>query len=476
MQKEHFNCAGRSLVFDEGGFRKMITIMVRKGSCEEKIEAEEGNLLLSVLQKHGLAVEAPCGGNGICGGCKVKTQEGEIRACVYRLQHDIRVELPSQEQFQSVLMKETAVKKTKKQKEGFGVAIDIGTTTLGFALKNLTTGEKVGQYGCVNSQGQYGADVASRIMACKSEEGLERLTLCIQNDIQKGISGLLSQYRIGKEEIRQIVIAGNAVMLHILQGVSPEPMGKAPFYVPQMELKRFVKDQMEIILFPHAGAFVGGDIMAGIQYLKIGESDKIKFLLDLGTNGEMVLGNKKRLIASAAAAGPAFENCFRSVGMSGSKILDLLVLNARRKVIGADGLLKQPYREKGIPCGNGCRITQSQIREIQLAKGAIRAGMELLMTEYDCQIEDIEQVYIAGGFGFYLNFNSAIYIGLLPEKFQEKAVTVGNTSLSGAFEALGDETFIENIQKNAKKVQCLNLAELQGFQEKFLEEIAYIKK
>ena len=137
----------------------------------------------------------------------------------------------------------------------------------------------------------------------------------------------------------------------------------------------------------------------------------------------------------SSAAGPAFENCFRSTGTSGSRVLELLVLHVRRKTIGEDGLLKLPYRQKGIPCGQGLWITQDKIREIQLAKGAIRTGIELLMQQYGCKPEEIKNVYLAGGFGFYLNLTSAIRVGLLPEEFKDKISAVGNTALSGAFQA-----------------------------------------
>lgn len=455
----------------------MIRITVEMDSGRRILEAEEGSLLLFVLQKHDLILPAPCGGRGTCGGCKIKSSEGEIKACQYRLAKDITLFLgKEQEAFRSVLMKEQEEKREKNKERGYGIAIDIGTTTLGFALKELKTGRMAGQWGCENSQKSFGADVASRISACETQEGLERLSDCVKGDIKKGIDQLLSQAGICRKELRQIVIVGNAAMLHILQKKSPVSLGRAPFQVPEPEGKRWTENGMDVFLFPHASAFIGGDIISGVEYLGMQESEEINFLIDLGTNGEMVLGNREKLVAAAAAAGPAFENCFRSTGTSGSRVLELLVLHVRRKTIGEDGLLKLPYRQKGIPCGQGLWITQDKIREIQLAKGAIRTGIELLMQQYGCKPEEIKNVYLAGGFGFYLNLTSAIRVGLLPEEFKDKTSAVGNTALSGAFQALGNPSYMDVAEEIRQKMDCCNLAEMQGFQEKYLEEISYISK
>lgn len=457
----------------------MVTVVIQTGSGTKILYAKEGSLLLTVLRENQIIQVAPCGGKGTCGGCKVKTSLGDILACQHHLIEDITIYLSEKEDFQAVFMKEESKEAlpkndTSKKKDGYGIAIDIGTTTLGFALKDLHEGRMLAQWGCTNSQGQYGADVASRIVACETKEGLQTLSKCVREDIKKGIQVLLKQVNLDKKQLKQIVIVGNAVMLHILQEISPTSIGKAPFHVPEPSMKRVKINQMDVILFPHAGAFIGGDIVAGVAYLKMFESERINLLIDLGTNGEMVLGTKEHLIAAATAAGPAFENCFRSTGTTGSKVLDLLVLNARRRILAKDGSLKPAYREKGIPGGPGLWITQSQIREIQLAKGAIRTGIELLMRTYGCEPADIDRVYLAGGFGFYLNIISAIKTGLLPADFQDKIKVVGNTALSGAFFALGNETFLCNANQVVKKIDCRNLAEFPDFQEKYLEEISYI--
>lgn len=457
----------------------MVTVVIQMDSNTKTLYVKEGSLLLSVLRENGIIQDAPCGGKGTCGGCNVKTSLGEVLACQYCLTEDITIYRSEKKDFEAILMKgerkeSLSEDDISKKKDGYGIAIDIGTTTLGFALKDLHDGHMLAQWGCTNSQGQYGADVASRIVACETKEGLQKLSKCVCEDIKKGIRVLLEQANLDRKQLNQIVIVGNAVMLHILQGISPVPIGKAPFHVPEPSMKRVQIDQTDVILFPHAGAFIGGDIVAGVTYLKLFESDRLNMLIDLGTNGEMVLGTKDHLIAAATAAGPAFENCFRSTGTTGSKVLDLLVLNARRRILSNDGSLKPAYREKGIPGGPGLWITQSQIREIQLAKGAIRTGIELLMKTYGCEPSDINRVYLAGGFGFYLNMISAVKTGLLPADFQDKIKVVGNTALSGAFFALGNETLLLNANRVAKKIDCRNLAEFPDFQKKYLEEISYI--
>lgn len=454
----------------------MITVTVKNGDHVSAYKAKEGDLLLFVLREHGIMIPAACGGTGSCGGCKVATENGAVLSCHYRLTEDITVYLKENNALEAVLMPEEKMTPSVLQETGqaYGMAVDIGTTTLGFALKDLNTGRKAGQWGCPNRQASFGADIALRILACEKEGGLKALCECIRSDIKKGMEVLEAQNGIAPEAVKEIVITGNAVMLHILQGISPSSMGKAPFTVPHPQARHLWKDGREIFLFPHASAFVGGDIIAGVQSLALRKSNDIQLFLDLGTNGEMVIGNKEKLLATATAAGPAFENCFRNTQTHGSRILELLVLNARRKIISQDGRIAEPYRQKGIPCGGGLWITQKKIREIQLAKGAIRTGIECLMELYGCTPEEVKKVYLAGGFGFYLNLSSAIKIGLIPKSFQDKVEVVGNSALRGAYEALGDLKWKEEAKKYAAGIQCCNLARLQGFQEKYLEEIAYI--
>lgn len=453
----------------------MIEIKILQGENFQTIMAQKGTNLLSVLKEHGVFIAAPCNGNGTCRGCTVLIEgEGEVLACQYLLAHSITVRIPVKK-VTSVLMQENSLEAMQsKGKKSYGIAIDIGTTTLGFALKELESGIQMGQWGCPNSQKAYGADVASRIAACEEKATLEKLQEAVIFDIKRGIHILLEQAHVEKEGLKEIAIAGNAAMLHILQGISPVPIGVAPFVVPEKELKVVKKDGIKVLLFPHAGAFVGGDIVAGVAQLKMQASEKIQMLIDLGTNGEMVLGNKERLIGAATAAGPAFENCFRASGTTGSKVLDLLVLNVRRKVIGKDGLIAPAYRERGIPIGRGAYLTQSQIREIQLAKGAIRTGIDLLTNAYGCSLAEIDTVYLAGGFGFYLNVNSAIRIGMLPKEFKDKIKVIGNSSLTGAFEALGNDCRVEELKQMDGKIEIYNFAEMRGFRETYLEEIAYL--
>ena len=455
----------------------MIQITVEEQTGHRTLYAEEGSLLLSVLQQAGIRQEAPCGGRGTCGGCKVWIEgTGEVLACQYPLREDIRIRLQQKEEIQAVLTEKADGIKKNRETGLVGAAVDIGTTTLGFALCNLDTGDVLAQWGCENHQRAYGADVASRILACETKEGLECLKRLIWEDIKEGIEQLLNRTDIQPQQMKKMVITGNAVMLHILQGISPKTMGYAPFQVPKREAAVWQEHDCEILLYPHAGAFVGGDIIAGIDYLKMQEREEITLLIDLGTNGEMVLGNRHKLLATAAAAGPAFENCFRSSGTMGSKVLELLVLWARRKAIGKDGLLNLPYREKGIPLGQGHAIRQEQIREIQLAKGAIRAGIELLIREYGCQMTDISHIYLAGGFGFYLNQQAAYAIGLLPKEFEGRIEVMGNLSLKGGLNACMEKQKEETLNALAQKVRCLNLAELDGFEEIYLREISYIRK
>ncbi len=340
------------------------------------------------------------------------------------------------------------------------LCIDIGTTTIAF--ERINNGERK-VITAVNRQRQFGADVISRIEASNAGRGKE---LKRQISYQL-IEGLNSLYKGGAQP-EKIIISANTVMVQLLMGYSCENLGKYPFKAEntdtiETDFKTLVSGgacDSPVTILPAISGFVGGDIVSGMYMCDFDISDRINLFIDLGTNGEMAIGNSSRILVSSTAAGPAFEggriscgtgsvdgavyavdlganeiktiNNKPAVGLCGTGIVELAAELLKAGTIDSNGLLADNYFEKGYPLTNKIYFTQKDIREIQTAKAAVRAGIELLIKRYGCSYDDISSVYIAGGFGYRLNIKKACEIGLIPERLEKKCIAIGNSSLGGA--------------------------------------------
>ena len=225
---------------------------------------------------------------------------------------------------------------------------------------------------------------------------------------------------------------------------------------------------------PGISAFVGADIVAGVYALKMCSQEnknKVSLLIDLGTNGEMALGNAKKLLVSATAAGPAFEG--RSISpMDGTDLIDITAELLKQGILDETGLMVEPYFEQGYQYKNNT-VTQEDIRALQMAKAAICAGIRIMMREYPITPEAIDTVYLAGGFGYYLDTNSAAIIGLIPEELAGKVKAVGNTSLMGAYLYGRNADAREEVLTITELAIPVNLAEQEGFEENYLESLHF---
>ena len=444
------------------------------------------------------------------------------------------------------------------------IAIDIGTTTIAMALVNQQTGEVCDIYTSLNHQRVFGADVLSRITAANNGKA-EELKQLIEEDLWKGISKWIlpenknsvetmtgDEIKLSEESVvSRIVISGNTTMIHLLMGYSCENLGKYPFvsqHLGQIEcdLKAclgFDKRQMfenadglatkktkicekynkiPVTILPGISAFVGGDIVADLLVCPGFETEEISLLIDLGTNGEMVLGNKEKLLVTSTAAGPAFEGgnitCGTAsvpgsisqvkiqnqravvktiqdkippVGVCGTGLISAISQMREHKILDEQGGLKSPYQKQGYPLWiseNGDRIAiyQQDVREFQMAKSAIRAGIEILMKEYACAVGEISKVYLAGGFGAHLLEEDAIVTGILPKEFEGKTESIGNGALKGCIrygmEMCAEMTRDEIQDEKPKNKVCIEtrvkeminktfdipLAQKQEFQEKYI--------
>ncbi len=301
-------------------------------------------------------------------------------------------------------------------------AIDVGTTTL--ALEYWDGQGVKHSFATANPQIAYGADVMSRID--QGQDGLKRAAM--QSALKRALARGLDSF---PERPAEICLAGNTAMTYILRGLDTAELGHAPFAAGHLEASVLDIGGHKAHCMPGLSAFVGGDLAAGIYALDLWESEELVLLVDLGTNGELVLGNKRRLLAAATAAGPAFEGG-ASRGIWGSDMVSLLARLRAEGLVDETGLLAEPYFHQGIRIGD-VEIRQEAIRGFQLAKGAVAAGIGLLAGKFGLRsLDQIDRVVLSGGFGYYVEPGDAAAVGLLPAGLEKRACKGGNTSLLGA--------------------------------------------
>ena len=348
---------------------------------------------------------------------------------------------------------------------------DIGTTTVAMLLYDRK-GEVSDRYVALNPQAAYGADVISRIRAAEDPEAAKAMQGQIRQVLEQGLKRFRGFLEDG--ETLFLVLAANTTMTYLVMGWEVAELGRAPFRASRLSGAETEIGGVPCFIFPGLSAFVGGDIVAGIMACGMCEREELTLLIDLGTNGEMVLGSSKRRIACATAAGPAFEGGVNR-GVWGSDMISLLARLRQEGILDETGLLAEPYFEKGIRIGN-VTVTQEAVRSIQLAKGAIAAGIEILLDRFGVEPEAVERVVLAGGFGYYLRPEAAAAIGILPEGLVKKTVTGGNTALSGALLAGrqilaegGCTGLVRGLKETALRTEILNLAEEPEFENRYVE-------
>ncbi|ACL70284.1 ASKHA domain-containing protein [Halothermothrix orenii] len=415
----------------------------------------------------------------------------------------------------------------------YGIAVDIGTTTIAMYLIDLITGKESGVHSFSNPQKKFGADVISRInYTLHNDNGIKDLQQELVDGLNRGIKHLTDAVNLKRDEIYHLTIAGNTTMLHSLLGVDASSIARAP-YIPVFtdslmfragKLGFNINENGVVQLLPSISGYVGGDIVGDLLVTDF-ESPEWNLLIDIGTNGEIVLGNRDKLFACSAAAGPAFEgaritfgmagitgaiskyrfnngevhyrtiNNNRARGICGSGLVDIiaeLLKYGFLKETGAfkDGVeLKAGYADylttyKGITSfrvvpGNETHdnkdilLTQKDIREFQLAKGAILAGIKILLKEAGVDYSDIEKVYLAGGFGNYIDPHNASLIGLIPENLEDKVIRIGNGAGMGARAVLLDQKLIEYAARLKEKTTYIELSSHSGFQEEFMNSMGF---
>jgi len=597
----------------------------------KRVRIKKGRSVLEAAYEAGILIDAPCGGRGFCGKCKVRIideflpvsmaegkllSEGEIAkgirlACQFIPQNNLVVELlepvleaaqkaelervvvklkgkcPISKHFLSLpppslsdqrsdeerllsalpkakklaptvrsilpkILRESefkvtavlvdgevlAVEKGNTEEEIYGVAIDIGTTTLAAYLVHLPTGKKVASYSRLNPQVVYGADVISRITyTIDKSEGLEEM----QKSVIEGVNNLLEEIcgfsGVCQERIYQATVVGNTCMTHFFMGVDARNLAFSP-YVPAFS--RLVKTRARAVqlkicpdawvyVLPNIAGFVGADTVGVILATELFKGKGRYMAIDIGTNGEIVLGSREGITVCSTAAGPAFEGAHIRFGMHatkgainrvyimddvristidggvpkgicGSGLLDAVAEMYKAGIVDFTGRmlsyeeashLSPPLRERlkteeGERCfllargsenglGKDIFITQKDVRELQLAKGAIRAGIEILLRERGLNKEDIDGVFLAGAFGNYIRRESALRIGLLPSLPIDKIYPVGNAAGRGAMISLVSSRLLKRAEEIARICHYIELSALPEFANYFMDAMYFPK-
>lgn len=567
------------------------------------LQKKQNKTILELLREQGEYLDAPCSGKGTCGKCCIiieetrktdppkqrekevfterELEEGWRLSCMTVPTDDLYVCIPeireNQIQVQMEFVRNTKMESDVQattvicenkiedraqigsdgeikpenmdtEKSVYGIAIDIGTTTLAAELISLTDGICLKTASSVNHQRAYGADVISRIRAAASGDA-EKLRESILKDVRNLAETLLAGQDENVLNVSKIVIAGNTTMIHLLLGYSCVGLGAAPFTPVNLapedmtwgELNGEYEETREsgdakesgvardgsdarehgyvrecghtginqttkVQIMPGISAFVGGDITAGMMGCGM-RPDKCEMLIDIGTNGEMVLAAGDHFLVSSVAVGPAFEggniSCGMpgvpgavcravlfgknnmvtktignkpAIGLCGTGIIDVMYELVRHHIVDTQGILGEPWFEKGFPVVPGkIYFTQEDIRQVQMAKAAICAGLEVLLQKSNISHEQIKKVYVAGGFGMGLDMEKALGIGLLPIGLRGKLTPVGNSALEGAARCLthSKESSDMQPQEIAAISHEINLADTPEFQELYLKHMQF---
>lgn len=521
-----------------------------QNSQTAKVEAQEGELLSDILHRAGRLIMLPCGGNHTCGKCLVWVQgsfappaKGEMEllhrakgtippgegaqlrlACCCRITGSGNVYLPETGDGAAILAgsAEAAAQYDGADANALGVAVDIGTTTLALELHHLAQGKKLATVCEMNQQGAYGADVLSRI-AYAEQGNLQQLQAIIHQQLNNMLDMAVSQAQVQARNVQRVVVTGNTTMLHLLRGLNPAGIGRAPF-VPQSlfgeacradEIFPALQPGAELYIPRCVGAYVGADITCGMLCAGMGAAQETVLLVDVGTNGEMALYNEGKILCCATAAGPAFEGaeismgmaakpgavnhvfvqqgqvCFTTIsgaapcGLCGTGLISALSMMVQQGIVDETGeiqaeghgftsLVEQVNGQPAFCIGaSGVLLTQQDIRQLQLAKAAIAAGIETLLHEAGVPAAKVNTLFLAGGFGNSFNPADAAGMGLLPAGLLQQARGLGNAALNGAVHLLYARHLYSQTEKMAAEAEEIALSSSPYFMDRYIENMMF---
>lgn len=532
-------------------------VVVIQGDKEIKVFSSHRENLFELLIRNGIPLANSCGGNHTCGKCivyvesdlpiPIRKSEKELLqkqsahngrlACFIEVEQDLRVslplELPAQicvDSPQVIRQPDPRINNTESS-SACGIAVDIGTTTVALYLLDFKSGNIIDYISFLNPQRKYGADVIARIdYTLRVKKGLEHLNKEIIAAINSAIGELCKRNALQPDDIHEMTVVGNTTMLYLFIGLPCTNLARAPYKpvytaaskIEATELGVSINQCGDIVVLPGIAAFAGADTLAALGACGMSEDNRVNLLIDLGTNGEIVLGNKDRMVCCSTAAGPAFEggritfgvggvsgaidhvnfswdkifttiNNQEPVGICGSGVLDVAAELLRYDIIDKSGRLRKKsetseklskklkdrlIEKEGqtaflLDKDSGIVFTQSDVRELQLAKGAIFAGINILLKEMAIRTSDIGKVYLAGGFGNYMDIASAEALKLIPQGLHKKAVSIGNAAGSGAQMALMSDAFYQNLKRAKGNVEYLELSLTPDFQTEYIKALDF---
>lgn len=489
----------------------MSKLIIKKGTrCAEY--CFEGSMPLSrALEAAGFSVAHPCGGRGVCHKCAVElsgnVSEPDIAeqkagcrlSCRAVLLGDAEVVLPGSGAMQQIETDGSFSFTGSRESDGsFGAAVDIGTTTIALKLFDLNTGAVLGSASAINPQTAVAADVMSRIGASMAGER-DKLRELVCSEISALLASACKEAGRGVGEIKRSVITGNTTMLYLLTGRNPERLSHFPFDADCLFGFEEMVCGAPAYLPACMNAFVGADITCAVLASGMTEKSETALLCDIGTNGEIALWKNGVIYVTSTAAGPAFEGAGISsgcgsipgaidkvkaengavsvhtigeappVGICGSGLIDAIDAFLELGLIDETGAVDDDY----LPLSNGVNLIPGDVRAVQLAKAAIAAGIQTLMSFAEVSAEEIACLYIAGGFGSHLNVHSTVNIGLLPAELEEKVKVIGNAALAGAAMMLLDPDAVAGGAKIAGQSQHINLGGNPEFNNNYMEQMLF---
>jgi uncharacterized 2Fe-2S/4Fe-4S cluster protein (DUF4445 family) len=415
----------------------------------------------------------------------------------------------------------------------FGIAVDIGTTTIAAYLLDLVTGKKADVYSLLNPQKKFGADVVSRIEhTMNNSTGLNEVNRSIVSCMNRIIRILTSRNNLTTKDIYAITFVGNTTMMHFLMKLPSANIAAAPFIPVTTQMHKFrakelglsIHPQGQAIIFPCVSAYIGADTVGAVLSSGMYREEKVSLLVDIGTNGEIVLGNDKWMYACSTAAGPAFEGANirngvggitgaidriqftpapayttigneKAIGICGSGIVDAIagmletgIIDETGRIVDSDELDENTVQVLGerlveidgknsflvaasqeCNSGSDIAITQKDVRELQNAKAAIAAGIKILVKTAGISMAEVDRVYLAGGFGSYINIDSAIRIGLIPTELKGRIESIGNAAGAGAVEGLLSLKMLKKADEIKERIEYIELSACHEFMDEYVE-------
>lgn len=447
----------------------------------------KGTLLSDILTESGKGVEHLCGGRGTCKKCSVLVNGKEELSCQYRINSDIAVVTS----YCNDIVSETGADETQLISDNLCFCIDIGTTTLALALVSLDENKIIKVITHTNPQRAFGADVMTRIDYCR-KNGVSAL----HKSIVSKVNEMIAQFNT--KNIEKLYVTGNTTMLHLFFGIDCSSMGVAPYTPTFLHGKTENGETLGVTgvktveSLPSISAFMGADLVAGLNFADLPKQGKYSLLIDLGTNAEIILFSESSYLCTSAAAGPCFEGANISNGMSatdgaiysyskdevktignipakgicGTGLIDIIAELLKSEAIDKTGFMEC----ESFEISNEVCINQDDIRQYQLAKSAVYSAILTLLQTKDISFDDIEKLYISGGFSAKINIENAVRTGLLPKELSTKCIALNNSSLLGTVKFACEQNDLSEIIRNAVYV---DLSANTTFSDLYIENMLF---